>query len=138
MPKRTWIVAIALLGVVVFSGCEALRNISLLPKFEQTEVSESAWGEMDGIYTTRFEYETPAGLEGNTVSLMFEDGLATSFEMEIETDNRVSVRYQESFITEMKQLVVGKNIEELSEIDIVAGATLTTEAFKNALSDLSV
>lgn len=163
MSKHTWIISALLatsVGVVIgnwawmknhedspFSPTQRPLAANSAPEvLEETDSDESVnlaamtnpveWQISGSEYTAELDYSSPAGDELNTLSLTLEDGTVTEFEMTIETKNPTSIRYQREFIEELEPMVIGKSIAELAGIDTIAGASLTTDAFTNAVAQV--
>lgn len=147
MTKKTWVMsAVVVIIVGLFVGT-AISNTVILDflatpvqtETEQIAVSQSPWEKTADTLTTQLSYETPAGLETNSVTINIDtNNIITDFEMTIDTTNDVSIAYQKKFIPEVSELLIGKNINELTGIDTVAGASLTTQAFTDALKKLPI
>ena len=142
MSKNVWMFsAILVIVVSVFLGI-SISDSSILSTFmkpaetEQVEVAESPWTKDGDMFSIEVAYVSPAGDETNTITLGVDGSTVTSFEMTIDTTNEASKLYQEKFISEMKQTFVGKKVAELAQIDTVAGASNTTQAFKDAVAQV--
>lgn len=100
------------------------------------EVTSSAAGETyrDGTYSATGVYGT-ANDKSIDVALTLEDGIITSVEVAGNTDNAISITYQNQFIAAIDAVVVGQPIANL-EVDKVGGASATSEAFNDVLEDV--
>lgn len=142
MSKRTWIISAILVIVVslfvgtAISDSQLLNFLAQPEQTEQIEISEGPWSKNDEILTTQLSYETPAGVETNTINISLDGDTIAGFEMTIDTTNEVSIRYQEKFIEELTPMLVGKKISDIENIDTIAGASLTTDAFTQAFTQL--
>lgn len=88
----------------------------------------------DGTYTTSFAYEVPYGYtEPMEVSLVFENGVITEANIELEAKNSTSEEYQNWFMEYYKEEVVGQLVDVVS-LSRVGGASLTNNAFDVALA----
>lgn len=140
MTKKVWMgSAIVVVATGVFLGTiiseNALLNFLEEPVKTQTaqvETAQSPWLEKDSLFTTKLSYSTPAGTELNTLSIGVEDDTVTSFSMSIETKNDVSIAYQKKFVTEIEKIIIGKPVSQIAQLDTIAGATITTQAFTDA------
>jgi uncharacterized protein with FMN-binding domain len=92
-------------------------------------------GYKDGSYSAAGGYETPGGSESMKVRVTLQGGVVTAVSASAKTDNQESVDYADSFLSSYKSSVVGKNINSLS-LSRVAGASLTTMGFNNALKQI--
>ena len=86
----------------------------------------------DGEYTESAEYSSPNGTEEVTVTVTLADGVITAVEAVGDGDNPNSKRYQTEFSDGIADVVVGKNIDEIS-VDKVAGSSLTSAGFNDAI-----
>ena len=86
----------------------------------------------DGEYTESAEYTSPNGTEEVTVTVTLADGVITAVEVVGDGDNPNSKRYQGEFADGIGDVVVGKNIDEIS-VDKVAGSSLTSAGFNDAI-----
>lgn len=144
MTKKVWIISAILVvagGIYLGTVISDSTSLSFLEEpvkteTEQVEVAQSPWAQEGNLYTTTVEYTSPAGDEANMISVTIENDTVQSFEMTIETKNDVSIAYQKRFLAELEKTVVGKKVSEIAGIDTVAGASLTTQAFKDAFAQL--
>ena len=82
-------------------------------------------------------YKSPAGMEDvGFVLNMDASGVVSSAEAIIHATNRESVKYQTSFRDNFNAAIVGKKLSDLSSVDRVGKASLTTGAFNASLSKL--
>lgn len=100
------------------------------------EVTSSAASDTyrDGTYSATGVYGT-ANDKSIDVELTLEDGIITSVEVAGNTDNAISITYQNQFIAAIDAAVVGQPIANL-EVDKVGGASATSEAFNDVLEDV--
>lgn len=144
MSKKTWMISAVLVVIVgIFTGVLLTESALLDQLFveaptEQVVIEESPWQQEANNYTTEVTYQTPAGIEVNQITLTVENNTVTAFEMTIETTDRTSIAYQTDFIAEAQQAIVGKSVAELQSVDTIAGASLTTDAFRSAASQLAI
>jgi uncharacterized protein with FMN-binding domain len=90
----------------------------------------------DGTYSSSGSYDTPAGTESIDVTITIADDIVTAVEVEGHDDGNPDVkRYQSEFIGGISDIVVGKDIDELS-VDRVAGSSLSSTGFKAALQNI--
>lgn len=142
MSKNVWMLsAVLVVALSVFLGVFISNNALLTVlgepvETEQVIVSESPWTQEGSLFTTQVVYISPAGEETNTITIEVAEDTVTSFDMSIDTPNEVSKMYQQKFITELQAVIVGKKVSEIAQIDTIAGASLTTDAFKNAAAQL--
>ncbi|WP_411700044.1 FMN-binding protein [Conyzicola sp.] len=89
----------------------------------------------DGEYTESAEYQSPNGTEEVTVTVTLADGVITAVESVGDGDNPNSKRYQTEFADGIADVVVGKNIDDIS-VDKVAGSSLTSDGFNAAIEKI--
>ena len=86
----------------------------------------------DGTYTESADYQSPNGSETVEVTLTLENNIITAVEVVGDGDNPDSRRYQGEFADGIGDVVVGKNIDEIS-VSKVAGSSLTSGGFNDAV-----
>jgi len=91
------------------------------------------WRVAGNTHETDLIYETPGGVERQKLSLTVEDGVVTDMDMTIETTIAASIEYQQGFLKEVAPIVVGVPLAQLGEFDRLSGASLTTNAFNEAV-----
>lgn len=158
MTKQSWLISIILViavGALIghwasMMSLEELADAKPGVQLERTqdpshtnqvrEITGPAveWQVAGNTYQTELAYDTPAGDEVNQLTLELDNGQVTEFELTIETRNDASIRYQENFIAELEEFILGTPVSELTGLDAVAGASVTTDAFTNALKQLPV
>lgn len=85
--------------------------------------------EVDGNYTS------PAGPESIGVKITLEDNIIKESEVTVRSQHPISKQKQEAFAANYKELVIGKNINDV-KIDKVAGSSLTPKGFHDALEKI--
>jgi uncharacterized protein with FMN-binding domain len=90
----------------------------------------------DGTYKTTTEYYVPHGSNSLTVNVSIKDGLITKVSTSHDYSDRESGMYVDSFDSSISSEAVGQKIDGLS-LSRVGGASLTTEAFDEAISQIS-
>jgi uncharacterized protein with FMN-binding domain len=100
-----------------------------------TTEATTAGSYSDGEYTESAEYQSPNGTEEVTVTVTLADGVITAVESVGDGDNPNSKRYQTEFADGIADVVVGKNIDEIS-VDKVAGSSLTSDGFNAAIEKI--
>lgn len=125
-----------LLTAVVFGGYR-LGLFSLKPATEQVVQTKDYWAkDQTGAYVTTISYEVPDGQEQNTLRLALKDGVVTKLEIGVTTKIGESLLPQRSFQKAIDKQVVGRKLSDLTKIDTVGGASLTTAAFNEAIAKL--
>lgn len=104
-------------------------------EMEENMESDSVTGEK--VLSVETSYTSPAGEETVSFALTVdESGVITDASSGIFAENPVSVTRQTSFSENIAEAVVGKNINELEDVDRIGGSSLTTGAFNASLEDL--
>ena len=86
----------------------------------------------DGTYTVVGQYTSPGGPEEIGVKVTLLDNAIKDVVVEPKATIPASQKFQKIFSENYKQLVVGKNINEVT-LDKVAGSSLTPKGFNDAL-----
>ncbi len=89
----------------------------------------------DGTYSATSSYYVPHGTEEIQVSLTIKNGVVTDSNITNSENDRESAQFQESFASEYKSQVVGKNISGLN-LSYIAGASDTTQGFNDAVTKI--
>ena len=89
----------------------------------------------NGTYAVSGQYYAPSGQEAIDVSLTLQNDVVTDASVQATANNRTARAYQMMFTDSFKSQVVGKKISNLN-LTRVAGASLTTTGFNNALSQI--
>lgn len=148
--KASTPLALLLVSSLLFVACSpAEPEISApAPDTTQTETADPAVSELvesdqpvalDSAASVSLEttYQSPAGPEDVGFLLTVdENGIITDTQTEVLATAPISVTRQESFAEELSEVLVGRNLAELTNIDRVGGSSLTTDAFNAALPEL--
>lgn len=87
-------------------------------------------------YNQVMDYTSPGGEDSVRFAMTTDkDGTITSLETTLMEGNQNSEMSTKNFADASKTEIVGKKISELSDITAVGGASLTTAAFKEFISD---
>jgi uncharacterized protein with FMN-binding domain len=89
----------------------------------------------DGTYEATGGYTSPNGQEEIDVSLTLEGDVITAVTVTPEATNPNSVNYQTQFADGIADVVVGKDIDEIT-VDRVAGSSLTSGGFNEAVETI--
>jgi len=103
---------------------------------EEEEVAEVTTMYADGSYSSSGSYQSPAGSESISVTLVVKDDKVSSLSVVSNAVHATSKTYQGKFISGINSLVVGKSIEELGSFSQVNGSSLTPNGFKQALNSI--
>lgn len=90
----------------------------------------------DGTYNASSDYQVPDGDENIAVSLTLKGGVVTDASVQNSESDPTSASFQEDFASAFKSQVVGKKISGL-QIGVVAGASDTSQAFNEAVSQIA-
>lgn len=101
----------------------------------QTSSADTSATYKDGTYTAVGGYNSPGGAEEITVSVTLENGKVVDSTVEKGATGGEAEFHQEDFIGAFKELVIGKDISTL-KLSRVAGASLTTGGFNNAITQI--
>lgn len=89
----------------------------------------------DGIYTASGSYSSPGGEESITVTLTLTGDVITGATAVGDATSPPSSQYQEKFVSNFANLIVGKDIDDVS-LDKVAGSSLTSGGFNAAVESI--
>lgn len=98
----------------------------------------SAFVYKNGTYTRGASYQTPAGTEFIGVTLTIEDDVITGVNIEKQAKDRTSDMMQTLFVEGIAQVVVGVELDSLSNIGAVNGSSLTPQGFNKALAEIKM
>jgi len=98
--------------------------------------SQSASNYKDGTFSASSSYIVPHGNESIQVSVSLQNGVITNASVQNSEGDRESAQYQEEFAAEYKSYVIGKKLDGLN-LDVVSGASDTTQGFNDALSKIA-
>lgn len=89
----------------------------------------------DGTYKTTANYYVPHGTNSLTASVTVSGGKVTAVSISNDYTDQESGMYIDSFMSSIQSAVVGKSVDGLS-LSRIGGASLTTQAFDNALAKI--
>lgn len=102
---------------------------------EESATSVTSGEYTDGTYTATGSYQSPGGTEEIELSVTLANGAITTTSATTQAASGTSRQYQREFIDNYKDLVVGKSIDDV-ELDRVAGSSLTSNGFNDALDEI--
>lgn len=117
------------------SGSSASTGTSTAEAGTDTSASASAGTYADGTYTAEGSYQTPESVEDISVTLTLADDVITDVTVTGNPQARESQQYQSQFIGGIKDVVVGKKLDEIS-VSRVAGSSLTSGGFNKAVEEI--
>ena len=134
-----------LAGILVFAGCSAETDASEeTPAAATSESSNTSTARTtaastgkyaDGTYTASGSYQTPETVETISVTLTLDNDVITEVNVIGDPQARETQQYQGQFIGGISDVVVGKNIDEIS-VSRVAGSSLTSKGFNSAVDKI--
>ena len=134
-----------LAGILVFAGCSAETDASEeTPAAATSESSSTSTARTtaastgkyaDGTYTASGSYQTPETVETISVTLTLDNDVITEVNVIGDPQARETQQYQGQFIGGISDVVVGKNIDEIS-VSRVAGSSLTSKLFFSAVDKI--
>ncbi len=101
-----------------------------------SQSSSSSSTTKDGTYKASANYYVPRGFNTITVSVSVKGGAVTKVSTSHDYSDRESGMYTDSFDSSISSKAVGQKIDGLS-LSRVGGASLTTEAFDEAISQIA-
>ncbi|GAA2584247.1 hypothetical protein [Microbacterium binotii] len=148
-PVRTAAAVIGVAGAFALAGCASQTGTtdtgtSDAPATSGTpqstgssgsDSSSSSGAYKDGTYTASGSYQTPESVEEISVTVTLADDVITSVEVTGDPQARESQQYQSQFIGGISDVVVGKDIDEIS-VSRVAGSSLTSGGFNKAIEEI--
>lgn len=118
------------------SDASTSPSVSASPAAADESAGSSSTSSLkDGMYSATGNYQTPGGRESIGVTVTLSSGTITDASVQQKASGGESVEFQGKFASGFKSLVVGKNIDEVS-LSRVAGSSLTSGGFNNALQDI--
>jgi uncharacterized protein with FMN-binding domain len=91
----------------------------------------------NGTYTKTGKYVSPGGPEEIEIMVTIEDGVIKEASATPKAVLAGSIKFQTAFSGGFKELIVGKNIDEIM-LDKVAGSSLTPKGFNNAIEQIKM
>ena len=90
----------------------------------------------DGDYSADGSYTAPSGTETVTVDLTLKDNMVTALKVTGHATGGTQKGYQDMFVSGIKDVVVGKKLDDLASVTRVAGSSLTSGGFKKAIDEI--
>ena len=92
----------------------------------------------DGAYSVIGNYYSPGGSEEIAVQITLKNDVIVAAEVQANNPSGgTAARYQETFISNFKQYVIGKKIDTV-ELGRISGSSLTPKGFNDALAKVKV
>lgn len=125
-PARASAALAGVAGILALAGCAA-------------NAADAETGDggpyRDGTYTAEGSYATPESVETISVTVTLADDTITAVEVKGDPQKPESQQYQGQFIGGIADVVVGKDIDQLS-VSRVAGSSLTSGGFNQAIAKI--
>lgn len=86
-------------------------------------------------YTRTVSYTTPTGKESITFTVRYKNGIIVGAQATPRSRKSASLLLQRTFARNLYKAVVGKNIKDF-DIEVIAGATLETQAFEEFIKKI--
>lgn len=90
----------------------------------------------DGTYNATGSYISPGGKESIELSVTVKDGAIVETSMKNRATDGEAEEYQQLFADHYKSLIVGKKLSEVASLSRVAGSSLTSSGFNDALDQI--
>jgi uncharacterized protein with FMN-binding domain len=141
-PALATIIVIVLIGIVASVVIAVQTNneqptANQSPSSSNTSMTESTDTSTyeNGTYSATGSYLSPGGRESIGLTVTIENGVITSTELTQNATDGEAREYQSAFAGGYSELVVGKNVNEVS-LSRVAGSSLTSNGFNDALDQI--
>jgi len=90
----------------------------------------------DGTYTATGSYISPGGVESLDLTVTIKDGVITDTSLINHPTEQEAAQHQQLFADHYKALIVGKKINDVASLSRVAGSSLTSNGFNDALDSI--
>lgn len=150
--KKT-VLILSLVSLVLFSACstenntsennnlnenrDALSRENSSNSIEENQAQSASLTIEDGTYNQSVQYDTPGGITEAVINFEIKDNIIQSIEVTKPEDTfEISAKRIDSF-NNNKNKLIGKSIDEIKEMGIIGGSSLTTEAVMNKFEEMS-
>ncbi|MGH7203899.1 MAG: FMN-binding protein [Candidatus Levyibacteriota bacterium] len=143
--SKAWIGIVAVIVIIAIVGIGYKYSTQQKPQtlgasdkqspIMAAEPTEPASPYKDGTYTAEGDYTTHVGQKHISVKITLKNGEITDADVTNQADDKMSEKYQDSFISGYKAQVVGKKIDTV-KLSKVAQSSLTPSGFNNALQTI--
>ena len=144
------IISLILILTITFAACSSSnesegKNTQIEVQKEEGDKSEEQIQQEkllllidDGIYSEEFSYINPKNLTDKVnLNMEIKDEVIVLLNLEVIEAHEFSQKHIANVNEELQTLAVGKKISEVEFPQVIAGASLTSKAFKEKLSELS-
>jgi len=133
------VIVLALAGFAYESQAKQKTETAIAPQKKVTsQPTNTAMAKpmfKNGTYSAEGDYTTHVGQKHIKVTITLNNDIITDADVKDEADDRMSVHFQDSFISGYKPLVVGKDISKV-HLGKVALSSLTPNGFNSALQTI--
>lgn len=141
------ILILSLLSLVFFSACSTTSDINenrdtlsreqASESFEENQLEKVSLSIGDGEYEEFTSYTTPGGEEEIKMVFEIQDNKIMSLEvLKSEDAKQISQTRIDSFNSNVDS-IIGKTLDEIQELGVIGGSSLTTKAVKLKLEELA-
>jgi len=127
LQTKSALAALAMISLTTVAGCA-----STAPTANTGDAPAPSGDYTDGTYTESGDYQAPSGSESVEVTVTLADNVITDVEVAGDATDAQAKLHQGEFSDGIADLVVGKNIDEIS-VDKVGGSSLTSGGFNAAI-----
>lgn len=125
--------ALAMISLTTIAGCATTAPAADTGTDAGDTPATTSGEYADGTYTETGEYQAPSGTESVEVTVTLAGNDITDVEVVGDATDAQAKRYQSEFVDGIGDVVVGKNIDEIS-VDKVGGSSLTSGGFNEAIA----
>lgn len=135
MVAAVIIIVVAVIGGALFvKGNSSSEEQAVVENPDNEGVTEELVY-ADGKYSAEGAYDYHSGSEKINVTVTLKDGIVDDVDVENMAVSPTSKQIQDDFIANYKEMVVGKNIDEV-ELGKVSGSSLTPLGFNAAIEKI--
>ncbi|MGV9001523.1 MAG: hypothetical protein ACOH18_01020 [Candidatus Saccharimonadaceae bacterium] len=142
-PAITALVVIVLVGIVASVAIVINKNggvASLASNSTSSSVvaptSTDTSTYKDGTYDATASYFSPGGRESIQLTVTIKGGIIQDTTVVNQSSDSEAHQHQALFLSSYKSLVVGKKINDIGSLSRVAGSSLTSNGFNDALDQI--
>lgn len=139
-PVRIGAAIVGVAGAMALAGCAAgstddtTEGPASAPA-STADAGASTGSYADGTYSAEGSYATPDSVETVSVTVTLADDVITAVDVVGNPQKAESKQFQSKFIGGISEVVVGKDIDEIS-VSRVAGSSLTSGGFNQAIEEI--
>lgn len=138
---------ISLVSLVLFSACSTGNNINdnrdtlsrenSSNSIEENQAQSASLTIEDGMYNESTQYRTPQGMTDIVINFEIQDNIIQSMEVTKPGETvEISSTRIDSFNENVDQ-IIGKSLEEVKDMGVIGGSSLTTGAVISKFEELS-